>query len=163
VRTLGILLAGLYALCGILALYNYSQRGTGVEGISRSENRFDYQLSTVRQVTKELDQLVGKGERAISFWPGYVVECDCIAEPDTENDFALWISPKLTPAEAAQRKIITRAGVKDLLERHDPRAVVIRSADWGGWGIPFRDALQRNGYKLVRTIGRAEIYWTTQK
>jgi putative SOS response-associated peptidase YedK len=91
------------------------------------------------------------------------VECDCIAEADTENDFALWISPKLTPAEAAQRKIITRAGVKDLLERHDPRAVVIRSADWGGWGIPFRDALQKNGYKLVRTIGRAEIYWTTQK
>jgi hypothetical protein len=166
VRMLGLLVAGLYFLCGVLAFYNYGFSGTGVEGIWGRQNTIDYRISTVRQVSKELRHLVAKDDPVISFWPGYVVECDCVPQDGTENDFALWISPKLSPAEAERRKIITDARVLDLLKRHYPRAVVVRSAvgwEWEGWGTSFRDVLQRNGYKLVRSIGRAEIYiWTVQ-
>jgi hypothetical protein len=158
-RKLGMLLAGLYVFCGVLAFYNYGFSGTGVEGIWRRSNTFDYRLSTVRQVSRELSHLVAKDDAVISFWPGYLIECGCVPQAGTENDFALFISPKLSPAEAERRKIITDARVRDLLKERQPRAVVVRSADaWGGWGITYRDVLQQNGYKLVRSIGRAEIY-----
>jgi hypothetical protein len=165
VRTLGLMVAGLYLLCGAVAFFNYGFWGTGVEGIWKRENTIDYRVSTVRQVSKTLEHLVAKDEPVLSFWPGYLVECDCVPQDHTENDFALWISPNLTPAEAERRKIITEARVQDLLKRHAPRAVVVRSSGDGGgmWGISFRDVLQRNGYKLVRSIGRAEIYmWTVE-
>ena len=158
-RKLGLLLGGLYVLCGFLTFYNYAYRGSGVEGIWRKSNTFDYRLSTVRQVSRELSHFVSKDDPVISFWPGYLVECDCLPQGGTENDFALFVSPKLSPAEAERSKIITDVHVRDLLKKHQPRAVVVRSADvWGGWGISYRDALQQNGYKLVRSIGRAEIY-----
>ena len=158
IKKVGLLVAGFYMLSGVLAFYNYTYIGNGVEGIWNHANTFDYKLSTVKQVARELDRLA-KGQRVISFWPGYLVECHCIAESRTENDFGLWVSPKVTPAEAAQYKVITSVEVDELLEKHDPKAVVIRSADiWGGWGISFRDALRKNGYQLVRKIGRAEIY-----
>jgi hypothetical protein len=158
VKTLGLLVAALYLLCGVFAFYNYGYWGTAVEGIGRRENAIDFKVSTVGEVSTALGQLVADGQPVISFWPGYLVACDCIPEEGTENEFALWISPKLTPEQAERRKIITFARVQDLLKKHHPQAVVLRSRDEGGWGIEFRDSLQKNGYKLVRSIGRAEIY-----
>lgn len=72
-------------------------------------------VSTVRQVSNELNYLVDHNEPVISFWPGYLVECQCIPEVGTENDFALWISPKLTAEQAAKRRIITMPAWKSCL------------------------------------------------
>jgi 4-amino-4-deoxy-L-arabinose transferase-like glycosyltransferase len=166
-RAFGWLIAGIYVLCGVLTFYNYALTGIGVEGIMEKYNRFDYQLSTVRQVSREVRHLAAKDEPVISFWPGYVVECDCAPQEGMENDFGLGVSPRLSAAEADRYKIITDQGVRDLIKRHYPRVVVVNGvgvvmpALGEGWGIPYRDMLRRNGYQLVRSIGRAEIYlWT---
>jgi hypothetical protein len=171
VRAFGWLIAGIYVSCGILTYYNYAFAGTGVEGIWERQNRFDYRISTVRQISREIGHLAGKDEPVISFWPGYVVECDCAPQQRMENDFGLRISDKLSAAEADRYKIITDQGVQDLIKRHYPRVVVVRGVGGvmsvalrEGWGLSYRDMLRRNGYQLVRSIGRVEIYlWTSQQ
>jgi hypothetical protein len=87
-----------------------------------------------------------------------------------ENDFGLGISYKLSAAEADRYKIITDQGVQDLIKRHYPRVVVVGSATRAmsgfgeEWWFPYRDMLRQNGYQLVRSIGRTEIYlWTNQQ
>jgi len=162
VKTAGLVMAILYLFCGGLAVFNYCYSGAGVEGIWKWDNSFDYRLSTVREVSNTLEHLVVKDEPVLSFWPGYVVECDCVPQDGTENDFALLVSPKLTPAEAERRKIMTDEGLQDLLKKHRVRAVVVRAdRDELARGVSYRDTLQRNGYKRVRAIGRAEVYlWT---
>jgi hypothetical protein len=163
VRALGLCAVLLYLLCGIVAVWNYGYWGSAVEGIGNIENAVDFRISTVRQVSKAVEQLVAKGEPVISFWPGYLVDCDCVPEDGTENEFALAISRKLTPTEAKRRKIITEPEVETLLQRHFPRAIIVRSRDGGGWGVSFRNTLQANGYKIVRSIAKADIYfWTPQ-
>jgi hypothetical protein len=167
-RAFGLLVAGIYVSCGILTFYNYISSGFGVEGILERINKVDYKISTVRQVSSEIRHLTGKDEPVMSFWPGYVVECDCAPQEGMENDFGLRVSHKLSAAEADRYKIITDQGVQDLIRRHYPRVVVVRGVGgWlsvafqEGWGIPYKDMLRRNGYQLVRTIGRVEIYmWT---
>jgi hypothetical protein len=167
VRSLGLLAAGVYLFCGLLTFFNYAFSGAGVEGVWNKGNVFDYKLSNVREVSSQLGQLVGSNDLVISFWPGYLVECNCLPQRGTENDFAFFISYKLNPGEVDRRKVMTDERVQDLLNRRAVRAVVVRSvaphpiagqAVWGGWGISFRDTLRKSGYKLVRTIGRAEIY-----
>jgi hypothetical protein len=168
-RAFGWLTAGVYVSCGILTFYNYAFSATGVEGIWERQNRVDYRISTVRQVSREIGHLAGKDEPVISFWPGYLVECDHPPQEGMENDFGLRVSPKLSAAEADRYKIITDQGVQNLIKRHYPRVVIVRGVGGvmsvalrDGWGIPYRDLLRRNGYQLVRTIGRAEIYmWTS--
>jgi hypothetical protein len=164
-RAFGLLVAGIYVSCGILTFYNYISSGFGVEGILERINKVDYKISTVRQVSSEVRHLTGKDEPVMSFWPGYVVECDCVPQEGMENDFGLRVSHKLSTAEADRYKIITDQGVQDLIRRHYPRVVVVRGvgglfsvAFQEGWGIPYKDMLRRNGYQLVRTIGRVEIY-----
>ncbi len=163
-KRLGVLTAGLYLLSGAVTFYNYGYWGTAVEGIGRRENAVDYRISTVNQVSKVLGTLASDHTPVISFWPGYLAECDCVPQPGTENEFALWISPKITAEEADRWKIITAARVTDLLKTHSAKVVVVRSRDGGGWGLEFRDVLQESGYKLFRSIGRAEIYlWSTPR
>lgn len=166
-RAFGLLIAGIYVLCGVLAFYNYAASGIGVEGVMARYNRIDYRISTVRQISREIGRLTAKGEPVISFWPGHVVECDCAPQERMENDFGLGISYKLSEAETDRYKVITDQGVQDLIKRHNPRVVVIGSvsramSEFGeAWWTPYRDVLRRNGYQLVRSIGRTEIYlWT---
>ncbi|MFI5114755.1 MAG: hypothetical protein ACHP7J_06375, partial [Terriglobales bacterium] len=167
-RAFGWLIAGIYVSCGILTFYNYGFSATGVEGIMARYNRWDYMISNVRQVSREVQHLAAKDEPVISFWPGYLVECDRAPQERMENDFGLRISDKLTGAEADRYKIITDQGVQDLVKRHYPRVVVLGpwSEAMSAFGedswAPYRNLLRRNGYQLVRTIGRAEIYlWTS--
>ena len=167
-RAFGWLIAGIYLSCGILTYYNYAFSATGVEGIRERYNRWDYRISNVRQVSREVQNLAAKDEPVISFWPGYLLECDRPPQERMENDFGLRISDKLTAAEADRYKIITDQGVQELIKRHYPRVVVLGPVSdampgFGeDWWAPYRNMLRRNGYQLVRTIGRAEIYlWTT--
>jgi 4-amino-4-deoxy-L-arabinose transferase-like glycosyltransferase len=167
-RAFGLLIAGIYVSCGILTFYNYDFSATGVEGVKARYNRFDYRIATVRQVSRELRHWAAKNEPVLSFWPGYVAECDCVPIEGMENDFGLRVSHKLTAAKADQYKLITDQEVQDLIKRHYPRVVVVGTVSGAmvprgeNWWIEYRDLLRQNGYQLARAIGRTEIYlWTS--
>lgn len=140
-------------------LRRYLATGVGVAGVDVRESAINWRVPSVREISRELDRQVVPGEPVMSFWPGYLVESQATSFPGMETHVGLFIADDLTPAQLAQYRILSEAGIDANLKRHNPRVVVLGNQEsMGVDGAPFARMLQLHGYRITYRLGHTAIY-----
>ena len=147
-----------YLSYGAVAVGRYAGSGVGVAGIETRDNAPNFRLPAVRQVSTEIDRWNAGQAPVASFWPGYLVECRGAPVPGLENDFGVAIAPFLTEAKAREYRLLSPAGLDQVLAQRTPRVAVLGNSDYWGADARDRELLVRGGYRLVSKMGKAEIY-----
>ena len=143
--------------------------GDGVPGVERAQDRGDWRMQRVIEVSQAVDQITRPGEVVASFWPGDIFQAKVAPLSGLENPFALPVSEKLTSEQRNRYHIISPVEIESDFAAHRVCVVVLRSqilaavtADelrkMQGVRQAFRDALDTDGYTLVRSIGGISIY-----
>jgi hypothetical protein len=166
------------ACVALLALYvgasahdfrRYLITGDGVPGVQPAQDRSDWRLQRVIEVSQAIDQIAAPGETVASFWAGDIFQTKATPLPGLENDFGLLISEKLTPRQGAKYRILLPDEIQANFAAHRPRIVVLRDQISPAAtaedrqrmqrlaGI-FRSSLRAHGYTVVRRIGDRSIY-----
>jgi hypothetical protein len=158
------LLALVFVLTGNLSLLHlnlprYTSTGVGVMGVLFPEKAIDWRLASVREVSRELDRQATPGQSVLSFWPGYVFESHTAPFPGAESHVGLSIADKLTAAQLAQYRILSKAGIEAGLILHNPCVVVLgNQQSMGVDGAPYERMLQLHGYRISYSLGHTSIY-----
>jgi hypothetical protein len=103
------------------------------------------------RVTREIRQRSGPGDMVFSFWPGYVFGADRRHFTGMENQFAIGVSEKLTPAEKARYRIADRQRLMDGFRMRTPRLVVL-----GTWMNEINTALDDEQMRELLTVFQGE-------
>lgn len=150
-------------------LNRYLYTGDGVPGLRLARDKNDWRLRTINEISQAINQAARPGEVVASFWPGDIAETHASPLPGLENHFALTIADKLTPRQRIRYHIASLSDIEANLALHSPRVFVMRSQvvsaitledfqTFGRMFEDFRQSLDQNGYRLVRSIGDASIY-----
>ncbi len=126
---------------------------------------FDYRISTVRAVSRRLDELAPPDRPLLTWWPGYALETRAALLGPLANHFALRVGRYEPNNGLARRGGILRTATADdvarAIARREPGAVVVGL--WAGqesW-VP-REAIElqliESGYAYQESIGSAAIY-----
>lgn len=151
------LVGGLYVLVSPLDFYRYTVGGYMVPGVFYEGDAANWTIPTIRAVGRAIDREV-RPERpvAISFWPGYFVETRASILPKMENHFTIDFAPSMVPRDVQKFNFMSYPELAAHLELHTVDVVVL-----GNWTLNrpwIRRRLVRNGYRVVETIGDAEIF-----
>jgi len=95
-----------------------------------------WSFASYERVTEGIRARTRPGDIVFSFWPGYVFGADRAHFPGMENQFAIGVSEKLTPAEKARYLIADRQRLMDGFRPGTPRLVVA-----GAWMNDINTAL----------------------
>ncbi len=163
------LLLTMYSGLALSDLKRYLFSGDGVPGLRLARDKDDWRLRRVTEVSRAVDQLAKPGEVVASFWPGDIFDTKSAPLAGLENHFALSIAGKLTPEQRVRYHIVSLADIESKVASHSPRIIVGRSQvvsaitaeDAQSMGLMFeslRRSLNRNGYRLIRSIGDVSIY-----
>ena len=147
-----------YLAYAAVAVERYAGSGVGVAGIETAENAPYFRLPAVRQISAELNRWSEAHEPVLSPWPGYLVESHGVPVPGLENEFGAAVAGALTKEQAERYRLLTPAGLDQILAERTPRVAVLGNSDYWGADARSRELLVRNGYRLVSKLGKAEIY-----
>lgn len=153
-----VLFLGVYCCYGVLAMEQYVFSGRGVAGVETRENAASFRISAVRQVSAEIRRLAAGNEPVASFWPGYLLECDCPPVGGLENQFGVAVSYRLSRAETEKYRLLSLQGISELFENQAPKLAILGNSDYWGTEGRYREIVIQNGYRLVSRAGRTEIY-----
>jgi hypothetical protein len=152
-------LAVLYILVSPFDLYRYTISGE-VPGIVGKADVVNWQLPTIRAVSRAIDREVGAGRPvAISLWPGYFVETKASILPGMENHFAMMFAGRVTPLEVVHFKLMSYPELVWHVNSHTTDVVVV--GNWMRWtpNSPWlRDQIIESGYVMKERIASTEIY-----
>lgn len=139
-------------------LRRYTSTGVGLL-VMGPERAMNWQLPTVRAISREVDRQVTPGEFVLSFWPGYLFESHAECFPGMETHVGLSVASKLTAAQLTQYRILSIAGVDAALKRRMPCVVVLGNQEsMLVDGAPFDRMLQLRGYRVSYALGHTSIY-----
>src|ERR1019366_4838629 len=121
-----IFLLGIYIASSADDFRAYLITGDGVPGIRWANDKADWRLQRVIEVSQAIDHIASPGEVVASFWPGDIFQTKSNPFPGLENDFALLVSEKLNSQQRARYHMPSPAEVETDLAAHRPRVVVLR-------------------------------------
>ena len=147
----------------------YLNTGDGVPGAKWADDRGDWRLPRILEISQAINQMVCPGAVVASFAPAYVFQTHAVPLPGLESDFALPVSEKLTPEQRARYHILSPDELTAEFVAHEPQVIVLRkqihsnvsSESWQKFVVledNFRHILPPLGYVLVRSIGNTSIY-----
>ena len=162
-------LLGIYIASSAGDFRRYLITGDGIPGIRRANDKGDWRLQRIIEVSQAIDQVASPGEVVASFWPGDIFQTKADPLPGLENDFSLPISEDLTSEQRVKYHILSPAEIEAGFSAHRPRVVVMRSRILPavtGEDLPrlqrmaddLKSSRSVNGYTLVRSVGDASIY-----
>src|SRR5690606_13151515 len=70
-------------------IYTHTVSWIGVTGIERPEAAVSWNLSAIRAVSREVNELTVPGEPVLVIWPGYLLETHAAPFPGMENRFGM--------------------------------------------------------------------------
>lgn len=146
---------------GAVSFHEYLFTGKDVPGIVVPANTHNWTMSHVVAVSVAIDQVALPGEQIASFWPGYVFAPRAEIYPGFENDFGIYIAPRLSPEKRTQYHVVTTQEIMSDFAHHGPEFAVVgnQGAVSGGPDYAATVAMVRNsGYTLVRKVGETAIY-----
>ena len=149
----------LYAASSVGNLARFTRTGDGLNGIRDQGRAPNWNVDTVRAVSRAIDELAAAGEVVMCLWPGYIFESGTIPFPGLENNTGRERVDVLDPEEALRNHILSEDRVKRAIASHASRMVVVGNQEsLVIEAAPYREELTRSGYSQVRTIGDASIW-----
>ena len=131
--------------------------GNGITASAVDAN--NWRISTVRAISKAIDDVTQPGEPVMAFWPGYIFESKALPVAGFENNFGLYVSPALNPGQLSEYHIVSHEQVNAAIGARLAKVVVLGNQDYIGEKMaPYKTALEINGYRLVRSVSDASIY-----
>jgi 4-amino-4-deoxy-L-arabinose transferase-like glycosyltransferase len=110
-----------------------------------------WSFASYERVVREIRERSAPGDVVFSFWPGYVFGADRRHFPGMENQFALGVSEKLTPAEKTRYHIADRRRLMDGFRLRTPRLVVL-----GTWMNEVNTALDDDQMRELLIVFQGE-------
>ena len=154
-----VAIALLYAASSAGNLARFTRTGDGLNGIRNQGRAPNWNVDTVRAVSRAIDELAAPGEVVMSLWPGYIFESGTVPFPGLENNTGRERVDVLDPEVALRNHILSEDRVKRAIASHASRIVVVGNQEsMFIEAAPYREALTRSGYSLVKTIGDASIW-----
>jgi hypothetical protein len=117
----------------------------------------ELRISDVQAVSRAVDRVAHQGDLVLSFWPGFVYESNARQLPGLESDFApaAVANAQLSAARAAEYHMLSTAGMKQAINTHAVRVIVLGKGA-ANLGVPWRRLITAAGYRPVDQL-RADI------
>jgi hypothetical protein len=117
----------------------------------------ELRISDVQAVSRAVDRVAHRGDLVLSFWPGFVYETDARQFPGLESDFAPAgvANAHLSAARAAEYHMLSTAGMKQAINSHAVRVIVLGKGA-ANLGVPWRRLITAAGYRPVDEV-RADV------
>ena len=96
----------------------YLITGEGVPGLERVNDKQDWRVERILEVSRAIDQLALPGDTVISLWPGYLFQTHTVPLPRLESDFSLPIAAKVRPELRRRYHVLTVAELDDEIANH---------------------------------------------
>ena len=119
---------------------------------------FNWRLTTVSQVSREIDRRSAPGDQVMSFWPGYLLESQAEPVPGMENQFGLYIAYRLTPEQMKRYAILSKEGIEAALARRVSCLVVIGNQESIAPTWMLRSMVDAAGYTPAWSLGHTSLY-----
>jgi Dolichyl-phosphate-mannose-protein mannosyltransferase len=154
-RMLGALLGCavvLYVGLGLADAVRYAR-------VSGSE---EARIGFIGRVAQVVDAQTRPGDEVLSTWPGYLFETHARAVPGVGlANFALIATERTSAADAARDGVLRDANVVQLLRDRVPKVVVYKPWEVAPSGLDWPALVLRSGYRLLPSVGSAEIFVRT--
>lgn len=147
-----------------LSFQEYLFTGREVPGIFGAASK--WKLEQVTAVSLAIDQLASPGEKAVSFWPGYIFASWAEPYPGFESNFGTWVARDLTPDKRQKYHLVFDPEINAAFAGHGPRIAVIGNQgpySGGPEDLPCIRMLHGYGYTLARIVGQTSIYECCEK
>jgi hypothetical protein len=138
-------------------LTRYVLTGVNVMGMFTAENAVNWRLDSLRGISRAIDRRASPGEPVLCFWPGHLVDSHASCVPGMESNVGLFIAPRLSAEQMRKYAILSPAGVRADIARHDPCLVVL-SAQESEFAAPYLTLLESSGYKVAYRVGTTSLY-----
>jgi 4-amino-4-deoxy-L-arabinose transferase-like glycosyltransferase len=154
-------LIGAYLVLAPISIYRLTLSGLDVPRLHGKLDMVTWRISTVRAVSRKIDELAREDAYVVSWWPGYLVETSAKILPGLENNFGRIIAGKLDIDRRRQYGVLTHAELMRRLEQGAYPAVPGRNENPDT--VAIRIALQTMGYEVRAQVGGTEIYVKRQR
>ena len=150
-----------YLLAPVNDFRRYLITGEGVPGLERANDKQDWRVDRILEVSRAIDRLTRPGDTVISLWPGYLFQTHAVPLPSLESDFSLPIAAKVSPELRRRYHLLTVAELDDEIASHRTQLVVLGNENRLMQEVAkdsVANTLRSNGYKMVQSVGDTEIY-----
>ena len=136
--------------------FSGSVMGQALTGGSEPVN---YKISSVREVSRVIDQQTSPGDTVLSLWPGYLLESKARCLRGMETHVGLFIAPQLNARELEKYSIRSQAQIEAGLAHHDPCVVVVGIEEtMHPYGWQYGTLLAAAGYHTIYQSGHTAVY-----
>lgn len=153
-------LVGTYVIVAPIDIYRYSVSGRDVQGVQDRADRPNWSISTIKAISRKLDEFGREGLFVVSWWPGYFVEGSAKVLPGLENPFGMMIAGQLDVDRREKYRVLTHA---ELLRRLEQRGHPVVLGHW----VPTKDAtrmdLRGMGYEVQSRVAGTEIHVKSER
>lgn len=154
--TFGVLLLG-FAAAALPDIERFTITGDRVIGVGR-QDRTAWRISTVRQISRLVNQATQPGDQLFVSWAGYAVETRSPIMRGMENHFGrLWVQLSAMSAEEQERKRVLSwaRAIRRFRAGKAPIAVLYLGARWRE---PIKQQIVEAGGKMVAALNGVAIY-----
>lgn len=140
-----------YLLFGAYDVYRYTVSGVDVPGVTRTQPKEGWRISTAVAVGRKVDE-IGAAEAGAT-WPGYFVSARTPLVMELGNDFGVRAGERLSASERSRYHVMSYADMSALIaSRRIPVYVM------GNWPLPFTGQLTAGGFRQSARVENAVIW-----
>ena len=97
----------------------YTDTGRAIPGVYNKRNALNWDMETLNEVAKAVDEQIESNQEVLTTWPGYLIGTKAKPVSGFENHFPISVAHKLSEKELKLYKIVSKPGLDNLIKKQN--------------------------------------------